>query len=536
MRSIDETFETFGKRVLWLGYAGEEDRSTLIVDLHDILLEFPGATAVLKVRPPDEKAAYPAITETIDDKLHWSISDSDTAKEGRGELQLSLISPTGSKIKTAVAAMEISRSLPDGGQKPDRIDDWMEKAEVARKKAEDAATKADIATTKANEATSKANTAASNADTAASKAEAKANLANDAATKADTATSNADAATSKANTAASNADAKAKLANDAAKRAEDAAEKADKARQNILIGTETGNPASVSDAFSAPLCGLTVYGKSTQDGTPSPDNPVPIESAGDGGSVAVKVTGKNLFPVITKANLTEVNKPTGGVRHVYIFHVPAGSSVTVSGNDTIDTNCYVGDFDIKTQTYTQKALIASETGEKKSTVLQRGWYVVYLATEYIPHIIKKLNEAKIQIEIGTESTAYSPYCEQLLTLPTPNGLPGIPVTSGGNYTDQNGQQWVCDEVDLERGVKVQRVDKAAFDSTKTLVEQNAILATPVEIPLTPAELTAYKALATYAPNTVVQASDGAGLKLDYQRDVNIVIKNLEDAIASMTTT
>lgn len=60
MRSIDETFETFGKRVLWLGYAGEEDRSTLIVDLHDILLEFPGATAVLKVRPPDEKAAYPS--------------------------------------------------------------------------------------------------------------------------------------------------------------------------------------------------------------------------------------------------------------------------------------------------------------------------------------------------------------------------------------------------------------------------------------------------------------------------------------------
>ena len=198
-------------------------------------------------------------------------------------------------------------------------------------------------------------------------------------------------------------------------------EKADKARQNILIGTETGNPVSASDAFSAPLCGLTVYGKSTQDGTPTPDAPVPIVSAGDGGSVAVTLS---------------------------------------DGNG-------------KTQT---------------------------------------------------------------LTLPTPNGLPGIPVTSGGNYTDPGGQRWVCDEVDLERGVKVQRVDKAAFDSTKTLVEQNAILATPVETPLTPAELTAYKALTTYAPNTVVQATDGAGLKLDYQRDANIVIKNLEDAIASMTTT
>ena len=69
-----------------------------------------------------------------------------------------------------------------------------------------------------------------------------------------------------------------------------------KARQNILTGSETGNPISVDDAFPAPLCGLTVYGKSTQDGTPTPDAPVPIVSAGESGSVAVKVTGKNRMP------------------------------------------------------------------------------------------------------------------------------------------------------------------------------------------------------------------------------------------------
>ena len=199
------------------------------------------------------------------------------------------------------------------------------------------------------------------------------------------------------------------------------AEKADKARQNILIGSETGNPVSVSDAFSAPLCGLTVYGKSTQDGTPTPDAPVPIVSAGDGGTITVTI----------------------------------------------------GD--------------------------------------------------------GADE-------RQTIALQTPNGLPGIPVTSGGNYTDPQGQQWVCDEVDLERGVKVQRVDKATFDSTKTLAEQNAILPTPIETPLTPAEIAAYKALTAYGPDTVVQAGDGAGVRLEYQRDVNIAIKNLEDAIASMTTT
>lgn len=61
-----------------------------------------------------------------------------------------------------------------------------------------------------------------------------------------------------------------------------------------------------------------------------------------------------------------------------------------------------------------------------------------------------------------------------------------------------------------------------------------VLATPIETPLTPAELTAYKAISTYGPDTVVQAGDGAGVKLEYQRDVNIAIKKLEDAVASMT--
>lgn len=206
---------------------------------------------------------------------------------------------------------------------------------------------------------------------------------------------------------------------------------------------------------------------------------------------------------------------------------------------------------------------------------------------------------------------------QTLTLPTPNGLPGIPVTSGGNYTDPQGQQWVCDEVDLERGVKVQRVkvkelspddawvyrkldsgnnnfqerifggdmaksgppcfcnvlpfkgltwndniqnlpkiyandqeitvsfppssEYSSLESFKQLLTnvKSVIyyaLATPIETPLTPDEIAAYKALTAYGPDTVVQTGDGAGIRLEYQRDVNIAIKRIEDAVASMTTT
>lgn len=48
-----------------------------------------------------------------------------------------------------------------------------------------------------------------------------------------------------------------------------------------------------------------------------------------------------------------------------------------------------------------------------------------------------------------------------MTLTLANGLCGIPVTdkSLATYTDASGQMWCADEIDLERGVRVQRVAK-----------------------------------------------------------------------------
>lgn len=328
-----------------------------------------------------------------------------------------------------------------------------------------------------------------------------------------------------------------------------------KARQNILVGSKTGNPVAVEDAFTAPLCGLTVYGKSTQDGIPSPDAPVPIVSVGDGGRVTVKVTGKNLIQPYEKD--TQIAK--NGVTMDYNV---ASQLVHVHGTATEVADIY--DAEQKIPLFVKSNVTMSITVRAgkipDGTIIQYSDFVTLglSCTDSKPYdtgafsrpgapgfVRFAMNIPKgatvdftiaVQLELGTAVTAYSPYREQLLTLPTPNGLPGIPVASGGNYTDPQGQQWVCDEVDLERGMKVQRIDKGAFDSTKTLAEQNVILATPIETPLTPDEIAAYKALTAYAPDTVVQANDGAGIKLDYQRDVNLVVKNLEDAIASMTTT
>lgn len=386
-----------------------------------------------------------------------------------------------------------------------------------------------------------------------------------------------------------------------------------KTRQNVLVGTETGNPLSVDDAFSAPLCGLTVYGKSTQDGTPTPDAPVPIVSAGESGSVAVKVTGKNLFyeqefqEYFINSVANTVGLATGNVSCVlqvvtgakyYVTRSKIGAKFRVAVVDKLPT---LGN------PVTPSSGINADSKRQIEISATSKYMVIQCEDE------AAFSELMVSLD---SSTAYSPYCEQLLTLPTPNGLPGIPVTSGGNYTDQNGQQWVCDEVDLERGVKVQRVkildidntrpngsvgsywyvsrhlDDSSLDSTgsrahkaimcqkfpvvsqldetkysypivapyghtqglelrfrapeslyatikdfqQTIVGTKVYypLATPIETPLTPDEIAAYKALTAYGPDTVVQAGDGAGIKLDYQRDVNLVVKNLEDAIASMT--
>ena len=65
------------------------------------------------------------------------------------------------------------------------------------------------------------------------------------------------------------------------------------------------------------------------------------------------------------------------------------------------------------------------------------------------------------------------------TVALPYTLPGIPVTSGGNYTDADGQQWICDEVDLKRGVYVKRVAAERMVTVTHYNENGIYTALPV---------------------------------------------------------
>ena len=504
--------------------------------------------AAAKPYAESAKASAEAARDS-ENQAQQSSAEANTAKNAAQNAQAGAESSATAAAKSAKEAAASAVNLDSAANTATQKAAAASASAAAAKASESAAASSEAAARKyANSAESAAKTAGEAAAAAAKAKTAAESAQADAAASKSAAANSATQANQSANAAANSA-AAAKTSEDAAaKSAADANSTANsinnsmmqiaalQKRQNVLVGSETGNPVSCNDAYSAPLCGLTVYGKSTQDGTPSPDNPVPIVSAGDGGSVAVKVTGKNLL-----------NIPDGSATARGVTVTAKDGLISISGTaissgyawSNIQPFITSGVVILSSSITSPKVKLVSEIwgvvlthgiADKMSNMATR---IVFIVTEGQTY---NLTGVKVQLELGTTATAYSPYREQLLTLPTPNGLPGIPVTSGGNYTDQNGQQWVCDEVDLERGVKVQRIDKTSFDNTKTLAEQNATLATPIETPLTPAEIAAYKALTAYAPDTVVQASDGAGVKLDYQRDVNIAIKNLEDAIASMTTT
>ena len=100
-------------------------------------------------------------------------------------------------------------------------------------------------------------------------------------------------------------------------------------------------------------------------------------------------------------------------------------------------------------------------------------FFMNVSTEGITAGLYRTIEIKdIQLELGSSATPYKSYPPpQSLTLNLNNGLPGIPVSSDGNYTDDTGQQWICDEVDLERGIYVQRVYSVIVDGVNVTFSQ-----------------------------------------------------------------
>ena len=165
--------------------------------------------------------------------------------------------------------------------------------------------------------------------------------------------------------------------------------------------------------------------------SPSPEYPQEIANVGDDGQIECTVNGKYL--PIPDSNVYEK------------LFLKAGTTLTLQTKDN-------------TKSLGGNILFTDVNGEKLWFAIDSGkTYVTQAIAKDVVGYTNLLNPGvEYYLYIG-ELTPYKPYKEQVITLQTPNGLPGIPVSSGGNYTDSKGQQWICDEIDLARGKYVQRI-------------------------------------------------------------------------------
>lgn len=227
----------------------------------------------------------------------------------------------------------------------------------------------------------------------------------------------------------------------------------------------------ITDSDNGKIMDMMVYGKSEQFTT----------------------TGKNLFPTITEKNLTLSNKEGTGTRYVYVFKME--QPFVITANKSPKANLYIATFDWNTKIYSNNFLIRNVSNTINNTVKKgAGTYCVFAANDDLESAIS-MNNAEIQIEKGSEATAYEPYTggqpspspdypqeiksvvnpsvklsnedgTQFKTVTLPYTLNAIPVSSGGNVTI-DGQQYIADYVDVERGKLVRMVGVTDQDTFTT---------------------------------------------------------------------
>lgn len=244
----------------------------------------------------------------------------------------------------------------------------------------------------------------------------------------------------------------------------------------VTTVTVMGNPAVLEHSVRGRFKGLTVHGKSTQ----------------------VTTTGAQLFD--KDALINGIIDPSSGVIYSNNAWVVSDfilanelTNYCISQESEVFFQCRIGYYDASKNKITVDEKTDNVTFFTFSTPEATKYIRIGYSTQLSGNHVDRGN---IMLNAGDTALPWEPYTgrkpspspdypqviqsagddgnlsvivknpdnEQMqsVSFSTPNGLPGIPVDSDGNYTDQTGQQWICDEVDLERGVYVQRVKKQAL--------------------------------------------------------------------------
>nr|DAV62876.1 MAG TPA: hypothetical protein [Caudoviricetes sp.] len=258
----------------------------------------------------------------------------------------------------------------------------------------------------------------------------------------------------------------------------------------------------ITDSDNGKIQDMMIYGKSSQNGTPTPENPVEIKNVVN---PTVKVCGKNLWNPILGGYISGID---GSIVAASKKQIAATDFIKTSGKDiTVIARNFSSAMEIS---YAYR--IGFYNAEKKwikNAVLSDGNKhsintFNITGTEYIRVSAPAGIYDTIQIEYGSEATPYEPYTEQSVQLPYT--LNAIPVESGGNVTI-DGQQYVADYVDAERGKLVRMVDSSKIDNTQSIIDKTEwLLAEPIETDLTTEQTQALKELATYYPVTNISVN------------------------------
>lgn len=239
-----------------------------------------------------------------------------------------------------------------------------------------------------------------------------------------------------------------------------------------MDNTRRGEAVNITDAASRGFVSMKIYGKTTQGGTPTPEAPVDLVSAAED-RISVHVTGKNLFtgwnvggihPDTGEANTTATHRRTD-----YIPISAPGQMYSVS--NTPDTLYNFAAFYDAEKNFIKRTPATPTNNRRIDPPVNAKYFMVTIYEN--AQLTGDISEADaaanmVMIEAGSTATDYE-RAEQIQTATIAGfaGLRGLPVSSGGNYRDANGQSWICDEIDLRRGVHIQRIGQITLNGTES---------------------------------------------------------------------
>lgn len=268
----------------------------------------------------------------------------------------------------------------------------------------------------------------------------------------------------------------AKKSEESAKQSADyAAQSVDSIVDKLAIKSESKEETHlIQDSVDYAFDEFFTYGKSTQSGTPSPEMPVEIVSAGQSRQIKTDVLGGNLLDLSqgksgTGEGVTYTKNPDGSYRRTGTA-TGANGNVWFLGGYSIDPNLQEKVlFTLKQGTYTLKdCILFSNKEDLKNTFTVDSDFKVTGIRNPDQVVGRTYNDVLYpMLNVGSSALPFESYKQpQTIILTTPNGLSGIPV-SGDDYTyiDSTGQKWIADTIEYRKDgkcVRVQRVKKEVF--------------------------------------------------------------------------